>query len=216
MERTHITDVELAQYEEHKLGTVDRARIEVHLADCDECIEHLAALSRLAYLPRAGDVPHLDAVTRRQATRLVQSDRAPFFSRIVPVVQQSRFALAGVAAMVVGIAVLVLQQADGPSRFRSPEIPVTNIALSPADGSFIRPDETVFHWTAVPNSVAYRFVLLSEDGRMLWTSVVSDTLMTIPASIALINNHPYYWRVEMLFPDDSRHRTPANAFVVRK
>jgi len=112
----------------------------------------------------------------------------------------------------VSFAYLLFNKTDDPSRYRSLEEKNVIIKLSPESETALDKTNLNFLWTSVPNSIAYRFFLYEADGRVIWNSLVNDTSLSLPPNIHLEGGGTYLWRIEIIFPDDTKQRSDLNVF----
>jgi len=210
----HLTERDIALYVEQTLPEHERERVESHLSDCPACVEQVAALTRLPLIMADTTAPHLDAATRRRAEHLGSKSRTSLLDLLFlsSVARPFRFAVVGFLLVGIGITYLMVGRTPEPERFRSPEVVQPFVKLSPGDGAFVE-STTIFRWTAVQHSAAYQLTLFEEGGRQLWSATISDTMASIPPSVALQPGKKYFWRVEALFPDDTKLASPLNVFT---
>jgi len=69
-------------------------------------------------------------------------------------------------------------------------------AVSPADGAVIVPEVRLV-WRG-RGADSYRIVVLSVEGRPLWTLDTPDTSVLLPPDIKLSPGTTYFWRVDAL------------------
>ena len=193
MSEPHVVPEELAAYLEAALPARDQARIEEHLAACDECREEAVAAfrtlrSRRRALPRGWLGVTLSA--------------------------------AAVLALVVGGTAIVQLTRTDTLRFRSdprglgPE-QVANIQIvRPADAGTVSRDSLVFVWRAQSADTFYRFTLTDEAGDVLWQTSTSDTVVTPGADVSLGPGVDYFWIVDALLAGGRTATTGARSFRI--
>jgi anti-sigma factor RsiW len=159
---THLDPGEIAGYVEGSLGPDERARIETHLADCEECTGEIAALVRLR--PRA-------AVPVRWLTLAA--------------------AAAAVAVLVVGQPQHDRPAAGTGPLVRGDSTAVVVTAVTPTDGAEVtRPVGLVWH--AVPDAFAYRVSVTRSNGDSVWSATVHDTTVAAPDSALAAGAYFWY------------------------
>ena len=189
----HVVPEELAAYLEAALSAKDQARIEEHLAACDECRE--------------------EAV---ESFRTLRSGRRALPRRWLGMTLSA----AAVLALVVGGTAIVQLTRTDTLRFRSdpsglgPE-QVANIQIvRPADGSTVSRDSVVFAWRVESVGTFYRFTLMDEAGDVLWRTSTSDTVVTPGSEVSLRPGVEYYWIVDALLAGGRTATTGVRSFRI--
>ena len=175
----HLSPNDLAGLIDQTLDPAAQARIEAHLDTCAVCREELAEVTRLAHSLQS------QPVSSRPRRRL-----------------WGGLALGGVLAA--SLALIVLRS-PRPSDSAVPARPVRTPAtgeglarievLSPPESLTAGAGPPAFTWHSVGADV-YRFVLLSDNGELLWTGETADTSLTLPRATALLPGERYWWRVD--------------------
>jgi anti-sigma factor RsiW len=143
---------EVTGYLEGTIPPVERARIEAHLADCEECAAELAEVSRL----------------RRAGTRPVTW------------MGVGAAAAAVIAVVMVGRPHERRTGDEGSFERGVPTAPAVN-AVAPGDGAVLS-SEPQFVWDAVPGAATYRILVTRLDGDSVWASSLRDTVVRAPDS----------------------------------
>jgi hypothetical protein len=148
----HLDPHEVTGYIEGTLARAERARLESHLADCDECTAEIAAVSRLR--PRRG--------SRGRWVGLA-------------------IAAAAVIAVVVVGRTLDSTPADEGPVVRGDSAGAVVSTVAPAEGAALE-SPPVFVWHPVPDATIYRLSLTRPNGDSAWAASVRDTTVAAPDS----------------------------------
>lgn len=172
MPQSHLEPHEVVAYLERTLPPPERARIEAHLAACEDCSNEIAEVWRLW---RPGVKP----------------------ASWLPV----GLAAAAVIAVVVLLRPAG-NGAETPAAdvLRGSERASAVITVAPADSAVVQ-GRPVLVWRPVAGATGYRVTLSREDGDSLWTGSTGDTTAAIPAGVALVRSARYFWYVDVLLPD---------------
>jgi anti-sigma factor RsiW len=182
----HLTEAELAGFLANELDGEERRRVEAHLDACDPCREEAIAVARLVDSApvETGGTAAVALAPRGQRRR--------------------RWALpAGLgglaAAGLAGILVWSGQGMNGdPMEERLGDEGAPRIEVhSPPPGAVIARDSLRFSWTD-QGTVAYRVTLSAEDGALLWSASIADTLVVPPGTIDLPSGETLYWYVDAI------------------
>lgn len=202
----HLTPSELAAYVDRTLANAERLTLEDHLEKCAECRAEVIAVRRasVTYDSRGS-----------AGVQIVQRSTAPISRRL-------RTA-AGAGALAASVLMLlVIRQ----SRIRPPrgdEVRATSgvsdtravvSAVAPVEGAVVSKFAPVFRWHAT-NADAYRFTLLTESGEVVWSREIDDTVITLPAGVALRQDSVYFWHVDALRDGVGASTGPLRVHVVR-
>jgi len=160
-----------------------------HLAACARCREELTALAALlADNDVAAEVRSVEASTRATAK-----------GRRLTIGPLSRSRALGV--LTAAAAVLVFARPIGErlasSGLRGSHPTITAIdapeLLSPKESSGV---PLTFRWSAVPGSDRYRLTMFDASGRVVYGATVTDTILALPDSVAVVPGATYLWKVE--------------------
>ena len=179
----HLTPAQVADYLHDSLAPTARAEVGGHLEQCAQCREELIEVGTLA-ADYPGEVP----------ARLEK-----------PVRVRRGFVVPLAVAIAAGLAALVIvRQVDPPS---PPVVRAADIAGSDEDLARIAvlspPDQAsvaapiIFRWRPRGSS-SYRVILLSADGKPLWSIETTDTTAQLPAAVGLEPAAAYFWRVDAI------------------
>jgi hypothetical protein len=173
-----LDDLAVAALVENRLDATERQVAVGHLSRCSECRRRVGAVSRAV---------EDDAIARE--IRAVES---------IPVGSARRWLRAAGGLAAAAVALFVIRTVDH-SRRRDVqrEEPVTLIsAPRPVQPTGIVDHVESLSWRSVPRAYQYRVTLFSEDGTTVWETGTGDTVVTIPATVHLNVEAPYYWKVE--------------------
>jgi hypothetical protein len=207
----HLSDDEILLYLEGEPGPVERSRVEGHVGICMECASTFAGLSRLSSAIKA-DIPiQVDETTFRKATGLVSPKRngnwVQFFST------PYRVSLAGIAAILIALTTYMVWLRPEPVRYRSIERNVHSLHLSPEDGATVGDIGPMFRWNGLPGSSTYEMSLMNDQGVVIWSTDVRDTVVSLPPNVVLVRGKTYLWRVESFIADRRLERSALHAFT---
>jgi hypothetical protein len=181
----HLTDTELAGLLDDDLPGVERMRAEAHLEACAECRAETIAAARLVREAQAAGTMAAVAPDRGRRRRW-----------------QLGSGLIGLATAA-GIAMLFVWPAapafdDGPAqeRFGADGTPRIDTYL-PRAGSAMPRDSLSFSWASVAGS-SYRITVAAEDGALLWSHTLQDTVVVPPAELGLPAGRTFFWYVDAI------------------
>jgi hypothetical protein len=199
----HLTDREVAGFLDADLAGPERERVEAHLDACDECRSELLQVARLAQEvstpgdPRAG-VPANSA--RRPASRW----RWPVGI--------------GGLAVAAALATLLLWPAGAgwderpvPERWGNEGVRRLD-THAPEPGGVIARDALRFSWASL-GTESYRITVTGEDGALVWSRMVTDTVVAPPADLELPPGRTFFWYVDAI-EIGIVARTGAHSFTV--
>ncbi len=179
----HPSAEDVAAYLDGTIGNLDRKRIEAHAAECEEC--------------------------RREITEVTGTLR-----RMRRTPNWRVWAPAAAAAAVITFLMLrplwIETGSDSTSRFRGPESiagregSVDIRVLAPADESTVSPADVAFIWHAGGSEASYQLTLTDDEGSVIWTLATTDTVASLPDTVALEHASLYHWYVDGLL-EDGRH-----------
>jgi len=204
-------DYTLASYIDGGLSERDHGRFELHLADCAYCTERVGALGRTREAETTVQVPELLRARSGKLVNAPGTKNAP----INPALW--RKAPRWAAAAVVVLAIGVLSQLYSPSpnvQEASPSIETPGqpagiretrnmepgamgpSLLSPLEGMTIIPDDGLFNWTPVQDSLYYQLRIVSDEGDLVWQERVDGTQWALPSGLSLSPGAEYFVRVD--------------------
>jgi hypothetical protein len=169
---THLDPHEVAAYLAGTLALEARARVEAHLADCEECAAELVAVGRLRPA-RSG-------------------------ARWGPAIG---LATAAAIAVVALAPRLLREPGPAVPPVRGDSVPSATLALvAPGDGADLR-EPPVFVWRQVAEAATYLVVVSRADGDSVWSATTRDTTASPPPDALPASPEPYYWYVDALLAD---------------
>jgi hypothetical protein len=184
----HPGEDELSAYLDGGLGESDRARIEEHLAVCDDCREDVVEVSRL-FQPRP------NRRTWYVAAGLAAAALAGILL-FTPLIRDS------------GPAGPVLR---GPT-MEAPAGASSVQVVEPRDGSTLPATEVRFTWQAAASGASYRLTLTDQTGDVVWSLSTADTAASLPPDAALGRDQMYFWYVDALLPDGASTTSGVHGF----
>jgi hypothetical protein len=186
----HLTEGELAGYLDRDLSATERASVERHLDGCDECRTELVTVAGLAEGWDARDV---------------RSETAPGVAeRLTRRRWRGPMGLVGLAAAAVLAALLLV--VPGPEPFAEHGLDRERFATegvaplrthTPSDGGAVGRDDLRFAW-ADHGTDSYRLTITSEDGGLVWSVTLADTLAAPPGSLHLEPGARFFWYVDAM------------------
>jgi len=178
----HLTESEVAGFLDRDLSADERRRVEEHLDSCEECREEVVAVARL-----------------------VGHDPADSASPDTPAEQGRSWRLpAGIAGVLAAaLATVFLVQPGGvpvgevePELERSITEGVEQLATYlPRDEAVVAREELRFVW-ADHGTDSYRLTVTAEDGGLLWSYALADTMVVPPAEVELPSDTRLFWYVD--------------------
>ena len=168
---THLSSEALSHYLDDTLPGEERQQVELHLASCRDCRHELTGARRLQH-----------AYGRGRRIRVI----APLA------------AAAAILLFVVGIP----REGSRPTDVRSGSAADQRLGVvAPVSATEVGPGEIGFEWRSAGIGTSYSLTLQESDGRVVWTTVVSDTVALLPDSVALAPGRTWFWSVDALLPD---------------
>ncbi len=209
----HLNESQLILYLEGKISAEEKRAFEQHLSDCYSCTEQLADIYKLTKAVESTPTPALDKKYFELAKNIIPKESKTFYKRAKKKYFAVRTAFAAVAAvLVVGIAYLTFDKASDPSRYRTPSDKESFIELFPENETTLDKNTLNFSWTSVPLSIGYKFLLYDADGKMIWNNLTKDTSLSIAPHRFIESGSTYLWKIEIIFPDDTKQRSDLNVF----
>lgn len=185
----HLSSDIVAGYLEGAISNEETARVEAHLATCDECRREVIEVSRdLKELKRFSPWYVAGPVTAAAAIAAILF-LGPKISG-----PDSRPVLRGTDTEA--------QLATTP-RFQ---------VVAPVDGTALLGDEVVFVWRSAAPDASYRLTLTEADGQVVWSTTTSDTTVAVPTPETLLPDRIYFWYVDALLADGQSTTTGVKQF----
>lgn len=162
---THLDPAIIAAYVERIISGDERARVDTHLAECAECRREVVAVSDLV---------------RRIRKPAWRSPRV-----IIP--------LAAAAGLLFALSPWPGSRDVEPAH-REPAVIASQPPMVRAPMGPVAEAPSVI-WSEVRGANRYRVTLYDSTGRVLWEAATTDTVVALPASLALQHDARYFWRV---------------------
>jgi len=201
----------LAALADGALDEPARTAIAEHVAGCEECLDAVEMLVRMASRP----VPNLPADLKAAALAIVARPRS--IRRWQP--------LAAAAAIVLSVGGWYVVQQRGtlppastvrsddrvrsaPSESQAPHV------VRPAAGERVRRSAIAIEWRHTQAAIAYRVRIMRDDGQLLWEHETQATTAVIPEATPLPSGVPLYVAATAVMPDGKTTRAPAVMFEI--
>ena len=162
---THLDPAIIAAYVERVISGDERARVDAHLAECDECRREVVAVSDLVH---------------RARTPAWRSARV-----IIP--------LAAAAGLLLVLSPWRVIRDIDPAHREPAVIASQPPTVRAPMGPVVEAPSVI--WSEVRGANRYRVTLYDSTGRVLWEAATTDTLVALPDSLALRHDARYFWRV---------------------
>ena len=176
---THLREAELAAFLDGGLVAAERERVEAHIDICDACRAELVDIGR--------------AIERRGVR---------VSTTVTPLARRWWIPAAAAAGI---MAIFMVPRLATRQRATADQTRATRVAdgegqrridlIAPTDDVTVPAAQMVFTWHAVQADV-YRISLLTESGDSIWAKETTDTIASLPASVALSPGGVYFWRVD--------------------
>jgi hypothetical protein len=126
-----------------------------------------------------------------------------------PVRSPSRKRILALAASLVllggaGLGSWALNRSGGPVTYRAAGASITLLAPAEGAGAATR----TFVWSSVPDAVSYRLEIFDSQGAAFFSTTTTDTLVTLPESVALDPSARPSWWVQARLRDGSEVASP--------
>ena len=126
------------------------------------------------------------------------------------------FLVPAAAAAAVLLVLLLPRDAQVPSGTRAgPPAEMPLAVVSPAPGAEVAQGPVTFTWRSAGAGASYALTLQESDGRVAWTSLVTDTVAVLPDSLALAPGRTWFWFVDVMLPDGRALSTGVRRFTTR-
>lgn len=197
-------------YLEDRYSKTIRREYEHHFAQCPQCTDHLISLEAFLYdlktagLLSAKNSPHSPPITLLDQITSTISDKINSVRGVFRVPRLA-YQLAGFTVVLILLISLldyrgIIKHNLFPTREPSfIETPATLNLLSPSDHSLVNSAELQFNWSSVSEATSYTFLLLNDQGDILWEEQTTRQTLSLPAEIQLRTSTLYFWQVECQF-----------------
>ncbi len=88
------------------------------------------------------------------------------------------------------------------------------ILVTPRDAATVASLRSRFRWQSMPAATAYRMLVYEVNRTTVWSALIRDTSLIIPAAVELQRGRTYLWRVEAIFPDETTKDSELRAFTL--
>lgn len=211
----HIEINTLILFLEDKLSQEELAKVKTHLADCASCAEQLADIYKLENSIKNLQIPKIDKDVKVKAENIVKNNRVT--NNRNSNYTSLKLALTGVfTVIIITVYFFFFNYNNSPSTFREIKNVENSIIIAPKNEALIKSNELNFKWKEIQNSIAYHFILYKDNGKLLWEKQSKKNSLTLPSSIKIENGKKYLWRVEIIFPDNSKKRSKLYVFTYKK
>jgi hypothetical protein len=199
---------DLSAYVDGTLSTGEAETLELHLADCDECLGIVGVLSR-----QRGEEVAVDPAPETALARARQLGKAGARRKLHMAPQWA-------AAATVLLAIAAVTQysrlsgpdelrdaapADRTTRGAAPGLPAVHV-LAPAPGATVDRRRLDVRWTGIPGSAYYDVRIVSESGDVVLEQRVTGTAWQPGELLELRPGHQYFVQVEA-------HPTPSKTLT---
>jgi hypothetical protein len=204
----HLTEAQVVLLVKHRLSGSEKTAVLVHLSDCHQCSETVAALNTKPWESDSAAMTDVPPSIHEKALALARSS-----SGSTPWYRSGRIGwITAAAAVVAAVTLLGPFGNEEPDRFRSTEPGSTLLSLTPADAAQISSSAPTLAWSAVPGANGYRCVVFQASGVELLSKLGTDTLLILDRSGLLEPGKQYLWRVEAFLPDARVLRSDLHTF----
>jgi hypothetical protein len=187
----HLTEGDLAGYLDRDLSDTERQRVERHLDVCDPCREELVAVAGLL------DGPHAEAVGT-EPTPVARPRPSRSRSWRGPLGLIGLAAAAAIAGLLLVVPASEQLVHDGQDRERiGPEGVPSLRTHVPSDGGVVDPGALHFVW-ADHAADSYRLTMTAEDGGLVWSVTLADTMAVPPDTLQLEPGARFFWYVDAM------------------
>ncbi len=175
----HPGEDELSAYLEGSLTETDRAPVETHLTECDDCRADVVEVQRL-FQPQP----------RRRVWYVAAGLAAAALAGILLFAPSANHEPGPVGPVL-----------RGPMTDASAGAAVVQI-VQPREGvTLLAAAGLRFTWRAAAPGASYRLTLTDQTGDVLWSVSTADTAASLPLNSILGRQQNYFWYVDALMPD---------------
>ena len=182
----HLSPAYVAAYVDRALSTDARRTVEMHLADCEECREEIAAVVSLIRRPR----------------------RHRWSYVMLPA------AAAAAVLLLVALPSRIDERGEPTLRSTVSEGVSTIAVVGPASGESVPADDIELAWRSFALEAQYNVRLTTAEGSEVWRTSTRDTSAALPSDLGLLSGQTYFWYVDALLPDGSTATTGIRRLTV--
>jgi Putative zinc-finger len=182
----------LAAFVDGTLPESARSRVQSHLADCETCLQDVAATLRARETPLPEVPARLLARAREFAKSTARGTLAPAW----------RWGMISAAAVLVLVAATHFWQSrpvpapgTSPAEVRSvPGQPVAPQILSPVEGAIVGREQIELRWRGVAGAIYYEIQLVTAEGDVLWQERTEKTEARLSKALPIApGQQVYFW-----------------------
>ena len=186
----HLTVDQLTAHLDRRLSGAEREAVVAHLVDCSECRHEYVDAGALVAEARTSRMNLRVAAAVAAAAVLVV-----LLSPHVPVSSRRQMSLDTTTR-----------------RVGSPDAAVEIHLATPVDGERISRTDVTLMWRSASPNALYRVSVQTKDGSVVWRDRTTDTVVTLPDTVALVTGETYYWIVDALGNNGRTARSPVGTF----
>jgi hypothetical protein len=180
----HLTESDLSGYLDQDLSADEKLRIETHLDTCHRCREEVTTIARLLGEAEAG-----------QSVSTMHSVRGRGWR--VPAGMVALATAAAIAALfLVGRTDIPFGQNLEQERFETEGMEIIAVH-APLQDVPVQRDSLRFVW-ADGKTESYRITITAEDGALVWSESVTDTVAAPSPSLEFAAGERYFWYVDAI------------------
>ena len=179
----HLSVDQIAAFVDSGLAREERAQVEAHLAECDDCRSEVLEVTRIV------------RVRRR---------RRWFF--LIPV------AAAAAGLLLVVRPFSPSSGRRTVERGGHSGTPAAVSTIAPLPDAVLTSQRVAFVWHRAGAAASYRLTVTDAVGDVVWTGLSGDTAITIPDQVQLRPGQGYAWYVDVLLPDGSSSTSAVQRF----
>jgi len=209
----HIETDTLILFLDDKLSSNKRAEVQTHLAVCAQCTEELADIYKLQNSLKYIHAPIIDKDMKTKVENIVKNNSETNNRKSNKT--SLKLALTGAFTVLI-ITLYVFVFNNNTIKYREINKVENAIIIEPQNEALLTPNELNFKWEKIKNSAAYHFILFKENGKLFWENIYKANSLTLPSSLKMEIGKKYLWRVEIIFPDNSKKRSKLYVFTYKK
>lgn len=203
-------DLQILSIIEGKSNSPKEKEFYNHLLDHPICIDQMISLDNFLDDIRTEGIITSKAGIKFQAIQIFDNlknsleDRIRWIGSIFKT-PRPVFQFAGLLVTLIILVILLYDHGQIiPNSFKTREPITTQFGpavqlLEPSNNSVIRTERLQFHWSQITNATSYNFLLLNEQGNIIWEEKTTNTNLTLPQEIHLQPSGKYFWQVECFF-----------------
>ena len=197
-------DSQILTYIESPTSTKSKKEVQLHLGECEYCLDRLVSLDSLLHELKAEGLIEVNLGLPERIKQTFTSITGSAGEKVrilwdVLVSPKPVYRWAGFALTVLIIGFIIYQP---QSKIQSPLITRESTAelqiqlQAPENQSDVEGQQLKFSWTKVENISTYNFLLLDSNGDIIWEIKTKKNDVTLPKEIKLQSAMTYFWQVE--------------------